>query len=88
MEVEGEAEAHGFLHQFLSRFSAACRQDAESRQQEQQLHATEVLAVNPGVLLVRIAGEILLYGSTHLAQVKKSFAVLLLLYVLDSIWSL
>lgn len=72
MEVEGEAEADSFLHQFLSRFSAACRQDAESRQQQEQQqpnHAADAGVINTGVLLVRIAGEVLLYGSTHLAQV-------------------
>lgn len=78
MEVESEAEADSFLHQFLSRFSAACRQDAESNtQQEQQHRAAEAPVVNAGVLLVRIAGEILLYGSTHLAQVRISRAEVL-----------
>lgn len=70
MEVEGEAEAGSFLHQFLSHFSAACRQDAESKQQEHRHHAADAPVVNTGVLLVRIAGDILLYGSTHLAQVR------------------
>lgn len=73
MEVE-EAEAGKFLHEFVSRFSAACRRDAESRQQEEQHHTADAPEVNAGVLLVRIAGEILLYGSTHLAQVRVSCA--------------
>ena len=77
MEVDGEAEADSFLRQFLSRFSAACRQDAESTRPQQELQqrphrAADAPVVNTGVLLVRIAGEILLYGSTHLAQVRVS----------------
>lgn len=61
MEVEREAEA-GFLHQFVSKFSASCR-DAEREQ-------SDAPTIEAGVLLVRVAGEVLLYGSTHLAQVK------------------
>lgn len=78
MEVERGAEAGNFLHEFLSRFSASCRDDAESQRQQQQQHqqphqqhqATGAPPAQAGILLVRIAGEVLLYCSAHLAQVS------------------
>ncbi|CAM9348105.1 unnamed protein product [Scytosiphon promiscuus] len=69
MEVDREAEGLNFLRNFLSRFSASCREDAGSLQQQPlQNEPAEAPSVEARILLVRIAGEVLFHCSTHLAQ--------------------
>lgn len=77
MEHQGEVadarKASGFLHDFLSRFSATCREDAAGPSATTGVSAASqpaIAASEAKLLLVRVAGEVLFHCSSNLAEVR------------------
>ena len=68
-QVAAAREAPGFLHEFLSRFAATCREDA-ARPSAADASQPADGARDARLLLVRVAGEVLFHCSSNLAQVN------------------